>query len=154
MKLARVVGTVVSTIDHPAFDERLLDLRRRDRVRLISIDDRSRATPEQLQNSVFAVGETFLSFGQALESQSEVTEAALAFRQAATLVPTEVRWLERAGVVLARAGRYHEALSWLAEAERERSSELCWIGVRPAFSRLRTHPRFVELIRTIGLPAA
>ncbi len=51
-------------------------------------------------------------------------------------------------------GETDEALSWLAEAERERSSELCWIGVRPAFSRLRTHPRFVELVRTIGLPAA
>ena len=56
--------------------------------------------------------------------------------------------------VHAGLGETDEALSWLAEAERERSSELCWIGVRPAFSRLRTHPRFVELVRTIGLPAA
>ena len=51
-------------------------------------------------------------------------------------------------------GETEEALSWLGEAERERSPELCWIGVRPAFSRLRTHPRFAELVRTIGLPAA
>ena len=44
---------------HSAFDERLLDLRRTDKLRLISIDDRSRATPDQLRNSISAVGETF-----------------------------------------------------------------------------------------------
>ncbi|MFO0824027.1 MAG: hypothetical protein U0792_13095 [Gemmataceae bacterium] len=46
-------------LSHAAFNDALLDLRRTDRVRLVSIDDRSRATPEQLRNSVFAVGETF-----------------------------------------------------------------------------------------------
>jgi hypothetical protein len=33
-------------------------------VRLISIDDRSRATSEQLRDSVFAVGETFFYMEQ------------------------------------------------------------------------------------------
>jgi eukaryotic-like serine/threonine-protein kinase len=51
-------------------------------------------------------------------------------------------------------GETEEALSWLAEAERERSPELCWIDVRPAFRPLRTHSRFVALVRAIGLPAA
>jgi DNA-binding PadR family transcriptional regulator len=46
-------------VSHTAFDERLLELRRTDRVNLVSIDDRSRATPDQLRDSVFAVGETF-----------------------------------------------------------------------------------------------
>ncbi|MBA4192132.1 MAG: hypothetical protein C0467_29495 [Planctomycetaceae bacterium] len=46
-------------VSHAAFNDALLDLRRTDRVRLVSIDDRSRATPEQLRDSVFAVGETF-----------------------------------------------------------------------------------------------
>jgi eukaryotic-like serine/threonine-protein kinase len=50
-------------------------------------------------------------------------------------------------------GEAEEALSWLAEAERERSPELCWIGVRAAFSPLRGHPRFAALVRAIGLPA-
>ncbi len=44
---------------HPVFDERLLDMRRADKVRLISIDDRSRATSDQLRDSIFAIGETF-----------------------------------------------------------------------------------------------
>jgi serine/threonine-protein kinase len=55
--------------------------------------------------------------------------------------------------VHAGLGETEEALSWLGEAERERSPELCWIGVRPAFSRLRTQPRFVELVRAVGLAA-
>lgn len=41
------------------FNELLLDLRRQDTVRLVSITDRSRATEQQLNDSVFAVGETF-----------------------------------------------------------------------------------------------
>lgn len=44
---------------HAVLDEVLLELRRARQVKLISISDRSRATPEQLQDSVFAVGETF-----------------------------------------------------------------------------------------------
>ncbi|MDB5306092.1 MAG: hypothetical protein JWO38_294 [Gemmataceae bacterium] len=44
---------------HAVFNDRMLALRRAKQVRLISIDDRSRATPEQLRDSVFAVGETF-----------------------------------------------------------------------------------------------
>lgn len=42
-----------------AFNDLLLDLRRDKVVKLVSIDDRSRATPEQLRDSVYAVGETF-----------------------------------------------------------------------------------------------
>lgn len=41
------------------FNELLLDMRRAKKVRLVSIDDRSRATEHQLKDSVFAVGETF-----------------------------------------------------------------------------------------------
>jgi len=46
-------------VSHADFNELLLDFRRTDRVRLISIDDRSRATPEQLRDSISALGETF-----------------------------------------------------------------------------------------------
>ncbi len=56
--------------------------------------------------------------------------------------------------VHAGLGEDEEALSWLAEAHRERAPELCWLGVRPTFDRLRARPPFVELVRAIGLPAA
>ncbi len=44
---------------HAVMDELLLHLRRTKKAKLVSIDDRSGATQEQLQDSVFAVGETF-----------------------------------------------------------------------------------------------
>jgi predicted transcriptional regulator len=44
---------------HAVFDEVLFDLRRAKKLWLVSISDRSRATPEQLQDSVPGVGETF-----------------------------------------------------------------------------------------------
>ncbi|MBN9517564.1 hypothetical protein J0H58_03445 [bacterium] len=44
---------------HSVLDGLLLDLRRARKVGLVSISDRSRVTPEQLQDSVSAVGETF-----------------------------------------------------------------------------------------------
>lgn len=47
------------SVSHTDFNELLLELRRTDRMRLISIDDRSRATPDQLRDSITALGETF-----------------------------------------------------------------------------------------------
>lgn len=44
---------------HAVLDGLLLDLRRAKKVGLVSISDRSRATPEQLRDSVAGVGETF-----------------------------------------------------------------------------------------------
>jgi len=41
------------------FNELLLEMRRSKKVGLVSINDRSRATEQQLKDSVFAVGETF-----------------------------------------------------------------------------------------------
>jgi len=40
-------------------NDQLLDMRRQGKVRLVSITDRSRATEQQLRDSVFSVGETF-----------------------------------------------------------------------------------------------
>lgn len=48
---------------HAVFDELLLGLRRAGTVRLISISDRSRATADQLRDSIFDVGETFFYVG-------------------------------------------------------------------------------------------
>ncbi len=52
-------------VSHAAFNDLLLELRRTDKLRLVSIDDRSRATTDQLRDSVFAVGETFFYAEQA-----------------------------------------------------------------------------------------
>jgi hypothetical protein len=44
---------------HAVFDEVILALRRKRKIRLISISDRSRATVDQLRDSIVGVGETF-----------------------------------------------------------------------------------------------
>jgi serine/threonine-protein kinase len=44
-----------------------------------------------------------------------------------------------------------EALKWLAEAEKERSPELLWIGMRPAFRHLRSERRFAALVQRVGV---
>ena len=44
---------------HAVFDEVILNLRRSKKLRLISISDKSEATPEQLRDSIVSVGETF-----------------------------------------------------------------------------------------------
>jgi len=65
------------------FDNALLSLRRDDRARLIPIDDRSRATPDQLKNSIHRVGETFFYM------QATPTTPAAANPPAPTGVPPE-----------------------------------------------------------------
>jgi serine/threonine-protein kinase len=54
--------------------------------------------------------------------------------------------------VHAGLGETEKALSWLEEAEEERSPELSWIGVRPAFRTLRADAEFTALLERIGLP--
>lgn len=44
-----------------------------------------------------------------------------------------------------------QAFAWLAKAYEERSAELIEIAVEPAFARLRSDPRFSDLVQRIGL---
>jgi serine/threonine-protein kinase len=44
-----------------------------------------------------------------------------------------------------------EALDRLEDARAERAADLAWVGVRPVFTSLRTEPRFLALLKGIGL---
>jgi len=44
------------------------------------------------------------------------------------------------------------ALQWLEKAFAERSPRMVELGVEPIFDPLRTDPRFVDLVRRVGLP--
>ena len=48
-------------------------------------------------------------------------------------------------------GERTEALDRLEEAHAERAADLAWLGVRPVFASLRTEPRFLALLKGIGL---
>jgi TolB-like protein/DNA-binding winged helix-turn-helix (wHTH) protein/Tfp pilus assembly protein PilF len=49
-------------------------------------------------------------------------------------------------------GQKNEAFAWLEKCYEERSSQLVWLNVNPAFDRLRSDARFTELVRRVGLP--
>jgi serine/threonine-protein kinase len=50
-------------------------------------------------------------------------------------------------------GEIDEAFEWLEKAYQERHGILTYLKVEAAFDRLRSDPRFVDLLRRIGLPA-
>ena len=45
-----------------------------------------------------------------------------------------------------------KALTWLEKAFKERRIEMEFLGVDPTFDSLRSDPRFVSLLRRIGVP--
>jgi TolB-like protein/DNA-binding winged helix-turn-helix (wHTH) protein/Tfp pilus assembly protein PilF len=50
------------------------------------------------------------------------------------------------------AGNTDKALTWLEKAMKARRYGITFLGVDPAFDRLRSDPRFVSLLRRMGLP--
>ena len=44
------------------------------------------------------------------------------------------------------------ALDWLEKAYTRREGTLVWLNVTPSFDPLRSEPRFVDLVRRMGLP--
>jgi adenylate cyclase len=51
----------------------------------------------------------------------------------------------------ARLGDQERAFEWLQRAVEERSNELVYLKVSPAFDNMRSDPRFVELMERVGL---
>jgi hypothetical protein len=51
-------------------------------------------------------------------------------------------------------GNRNEAFDWLGRAFEDRSAGLVYLRVDPVFEPVAADPRFAELIRRIGLPAA
>jgi tetratricopeptide (TPR) repeat protein len=50
------------------------------------------------------------------------------------------------------AGNAEKAVTWLERAFEERAYGIIYVGVNPTFDSLRSDPRFVALLRRIGLP--
>ena len=51
----------------------------------------------------------------------------------------------------ALAGKKDLALQWLGKAFEQRESRLLFLGIDPTFAPLRSDPRFLELLRRLGL---
>jgi len=48
-------------------------------------------------------------------------------------------------------GEVQQAFSWLEKAYEQRSSFLRWLKVDPRFDPVRSDPRFLDLLRRVGL---
>lgn len=55
--------------------------------------------------------------------------------------------------IYAHMGKTDEALSLLEEAVKERSEGLIKVNVNPVLQNLRSHPRFIKVVQSLGLPA-
>ena len=56
------------------------------------------------------------------------------------------------GLVYLGLGELDRALDWLERAIASRSPYVIWLGVKPVYADLRSHPRFVALIHRLNLP--
>jgi hypothetical protein len=54
-------------------------------------------------------------------------------------------------MIYAGLGMRAEALDWLEKAYATREGPLVWLDVFPVFDAIRADPRFVELVRRVGL---
>jgi tetratricopeptide (TPR) repeat protein len=55
--------------------------------------------------------------------------------------------------IYAGLGERDKMFGWLEKAYHERSAFLTFIGVEPMFDSVHSDPRFVELLRRVGLPS-
>jgi TolB-like protein/DNA-binding winged helix-turn-helix (wHTH) protein/tetratricopeptide (TPR) repeat protein len=56
------------------------------------------------------------------------------------------------GLIYGALGDKNSALEWLEKANEQRSPSLVLLNLSPAFRSLRSEPRFIELVRSAGLP--
>jgi tetratricopeptide (TPR) repeat protein len=56
-------------------------------------------------------------------------------------------------LIYGAVGDKNQALEWLEKASEQRSPSLNLLNLSPAFKSLRTEPRFVELVSSVGLPS-
>jgi len=100
----------------------------------------SARSPEQLASLGFACG----SAGRTDDAQALLAE--LEARAAHSYVPAVYFAAIHAGL-----GKTEDACDWLERAFAERSSWLVFLRIEPWWDRLRTHPRFTDLVRRMRL---
>jgi serine/threonine-protein kinase len=105
--------------------------------------DLSHRHPQQLSDLAFADG-MLGHRTEALRLLEEIREQ----RQRRYIEPS---WIAR---VYAGLGDSDQALQWLNRALDERSEAAIEITAHPAFARLRSDPRFIALLKRLGVPGA
>ena len=57
----------------------------------------------------------------------------------------------RVAEIYAALGDQEQAVAWLEKAAEERVLRIIFLKVEPIFDSLRSHPKFTDLVRRIGL---
>jgi TolB-like protein/DNA-binding winged helix-turn-helix (wHTH) protein/Flp pilus assembly protein TadD len=95
---------------------------------------------------------TIAGSGNAYGEWGKIAEAEQVLKQLNTM--SQQKYVTPYGVALVYAGlgRREDAFAWLNQAVAGRSHWLVWLNLDPRWNRLRSDPRFAELVRQVGLP--
>jgi TolB-like protein/DNA-binding winged helix-turn-helix (wHTH) protein/Flp pilus assembly protein TadD len=102
---------------------------------------------KQLENTpqaLAALGYAYAAAGQSSQAQKIIAELEEQSKQSYVLPDNIAR-------IYISLGDKDQALAWLEKAYEQRSDYLVFVKVDPAWDRLRADPRFVNLLRRIGL---
>ena len=97
---------------------------------------------------------TLSGLGHCLASSGATVEAERIVEQLLAL--SRRQFVSCATIAVVYAGfpdRVHQTMEWLEKAYEERSGLLIWLKVWPIFDHLRSNPRFVRLLKRIGVAA-
>ena len=114
--------------------------------------------PEALRE--MAHGEELLKGNVVIESDIARLYAVSGNRAQAETVITDLKRLSRRkyvnsfeiAIIYVGLGQKNEAFGWLEKAYRERSDLLVYLKVDPRLDSIRADPRFVNLVRRVGIP--
>jgi TolB-like protein/DNA-binding winged helix-turn-helix (wHTH) protein/Tfp pilus assembly protein PilF len=99
-------------------------------------------------NAPFVLG----PLGQAYGRAGRRAEAHRVLNQLQELAQRQYVSAVHPAEVYAGLGDHSAALQWLEKAYQERSNNLIFLKVDPAFDSLRSDPQFLDLVRRVGLP--
>ena len=85
-------------------------------------------------------------------SQGKINAAIKEYRQIVDNDVDDFTTLNMLGDLYVRSNKKEEAIAWLQRGYEERDFRMTMISVVWEFDNIRSDPRFVELVRKIGLP--
>jgi TolB-like protein/Flp pilus assembly protein TadD len=90
--------------------------------------------------------------GHAYAASGQRDEALQTLNQLAEIAGHRYVSAYSVAMVYAELGEKDQALNWLEKGYQERATKMVFLKIDPFFDNLRSDPRFVELVRRVGLP--
>ena len=91
------------------------------------------------------LGHTYAASGKRDEALKTLDQLTVIARQRYV---SEYSW----AIIYAGLGEKDQAINWLEKGYQERATKMSYLQIEPFFDNLRSDPRFVELVRRVGLP--